>query len=50
MCKMQKEIYEHFFLSNYISPLKRIKTISDLTILKYTSKALTDGTETFRSW
>lgn len=38
------------FLSTYISPLKRIKTISDLILLKYTSKALTDGTETFRPW
>lgn len=38
------------FLSNYTFPLKLMKTISDLILLKYTSKALTDGIETFHPW
>lgn len=38
------------FLSNYTSPLKLMKIISDLILLKYTSKVLTDGTETFHPW
>jgi hypothetical protein len=38
------------FLSSYIFPLKRIKTINDLILLKYTSRALIDGTEIFRQW
>lgn len=33
------------FLSSYIFPLKRIKTISDLILLKYTFRAPIYGTE-----